>query len=116
MNRPSIIAGLLGFVSLAATATSPAQDEGVLQAIDDALFLQTEDGFFQLDVSGLVDAEYYAFSGHPPGLIFFEDDDFNARLSVFLDATLGNHLYGFVQARLDRGFDPGSLSEVSLRG
>ena len=29
-----------------------------------------------------------------------------AKLTLFLDTRVGRHLYGFVEARFDRGFDP----------
>ena len=48
--------------------------------------------------------------GRPPGLLFSDDGVFfNPRLSLFADVHLGSHWYGYVQARLDRGFDPGSV-------
>ena len=46
---------------------------------------------------------------------------FNPRLSLFLDAQLGPHVYLFVQSRIDRGFDPADagaqvrLDEYALR-
>jgi len=64
-------------------------------------------GLFRADLSGLLDVEGYYIDQRPPGLIFGGDASFvNPRLSLFLDTRFGRHLYGFVQARLDRGFDP----------
>jgi hypothetical protein len=41
------------------------------------------------------------------GLIFSDAHAFlNPRLSLFLDAQVGPHVYAFVQARADNGFDP----------
>jgi len=90
-----------------ATATTRAQE--FLDAVDDRLFLATSNGWARVDLSGLFDLEGYWFDAPPPGLIFGGDDAFlNPRLSLFLDARAGKHLYSFVQARVDRGFDPRS--------
>lgn len=80
-----------------------------LDAIDDHLFLQTPGGMARVDLSVLLDLEGYYIDQRPPGLIFGNDESFaNPRASFFLDAVLGKHLYAFVQARIDRGFDPRS--------
>ena len=56
---------------------------------------------------GTLDSELYFVDGPAPGLIFIDDGFlWNPRLSLFLDAQLGEHVYFFGQARLDRGFDP----------
>jgi hypothetical protein len=61
-----------------------------------------------VDLGGVLDLEGYYIDQRPPGLLFSDDQFFfNPRLSLFLDARLGPHLYSFVQARFDRGFDPG---------
>jgi hypothetical protein len=81
----------------------------LLDKLDDSLHLQTPNGYASLDLSGLLDLEEYYIDGHPPGMIFSEQDFFfNPRLSLFLDSKLGEHLYSMVQVRFDRGFDPGS--------
>lgn len=58
-------------------------------------------------LSGTLDLEARFFDDPPPSLI---DADSNAvfqpRATLFLDAQAGPTLYAFVQARLDRGFDP----------
>ena len=79
-----------------------------LDKVDDALYLQTPDGSARVDLSGTVDLEGYFIHDRAPGLIYSDDDFFNPRLSLFLDARWGKHLYSFVQARVDRGFDPHS--------
>ncbi len=81
-----------------------------LDRIDDSLHLQTHDGFARVDLSGTLDLEGYYIDQRPPGLLFDNSDFFNPRLTVFLDARLGKHLYSLVQARVDKGFDPGSNS------
>jgi hypothetical protein len=80
-----------------------------LDKIDDALFLESKNGVYRVDLSGTIDLEGYYIDQRPPGLIFGNAEDFfNPRLSLFLDARAGKHLYSFVQARFDRGFDPRS--------
>jgi hypothetical protein len=80
-----------------------------LHQLDEALFLQSKDGAFRVDLSGTLDLEGYYIDQRPPGLIFGGNEDFfNPRLSLFLDARAGKYLYSFVQVRVDRGFDPRS--------
>jgi len=78
-----------------------------LERVDESLHVQFPNGSFRTDLSGLLDLEGYYIDQLPPGLIYGNDDAFiNPRLSLFLDTRLGEHLYSFVQARVDRGFDP----------
>jgi hypothetical protein len=65
---------------------------------------------------GTLDVEGYYVDGPAPNLIFIDDGFlWNPRLTLFLDAQLGGHVYFFAQARLDRGFDPiRSGAEVRL--
>lgn len=86
----------------------PAQTQEWLDRVDDALHLQSRDGRHRVDLSGVVDLESYYIDQRPPGLLFGKDDFFNPRLTLFLDARFGEHLYSFVQLRVDRGFDPHS--------
>ena len=65
----------------------------------------------QVGLSGRMDLETYASDGAPPGLLFSDDGlFFNPRLSLFADVHFGSHWYAHVQARVDRGFDPGSVA------
>lgn len=76
-----------------------------------ALSLDDPQDRFHLQLSGLVDAENYFIDGHAPGLLFTDDNVlFNPRLTIYLDAQIGARIYLFVQARVDRGFDPGDHS------
>ena len=92
-----------------------------LDAVDSQLSLKSQNGFFRSDLTGLLDLEGYYVDQRPPGLLFEDESFFNPRLSLFLDTRLGPHFYSFVQARLDRGFDPGEkhfearLDEYLLR-
>src|SRR5437870_6848182 len=73
-------------------------------------------------LSGTLDLEVYHFEQPAPGLINSSADTlFNPRLTLFLDAQAGSHVYFFSQSRLDRGFDPSDngaqirLDEYALR-
>ena len=94
----------------------PAQD--FLDQVGETLSFQAFDNKFRARLSGTLDLEYYLYAAEfPPGLIDAEprpplidpegsNSLFNPRLSLFLDAQAGAHIYFFSQARLDRGFDP----------
>ena len=93
-----------------------------LDRLDTALSVNAFDGNVRARFSGLADLEGYVLSQPSPGLLFTEKRAlFNPRLTLFLDAQLGAHLYLFAQARADRGFDPGyndarvALDEYALR-
>lgn len=116
MKIPRIVAL---FVALAATRL-PAQD--FLDQVEETLTLNAFDGQIRARLSGLLDLEGYVVDVPPPGLIDTSHHFLpNPRLSLFLDAQLGNHVYSFVQARADRGFDPHDadvqvrLDEYALR-
>lgn len=75
-----------------------------------------------LKLSGTLDLEDYYSEKPAPGLIYSAQRNlFNPRATIFLDAQLGSNVFGFVQARLDRGFDPTDrgaeirLDEYALR-
>ena len=80
------------------------------------IIVQSPDGFFQSTLNGLVDLETYYVDELPPGLLFSDDPwQFQPRLSLFLDNRLGKHIQVFMQARADRGFDPGAKSDGDIR-
>src|SRR5215467_12588520 len=61
----------------------------------------------RLKLSGTIDLEDYYAEKPAPGLIYSAQRNlFNPRATIYLDAQLGSSLFGFVQARFDRGFDP----------
>ena len=111
------IAALLAALALA----SNGQAQEWLDQVEDKLSLNSNNGFFRSSLTGLFDAEGYYVDQRPPGLLYGDQSFFNPRATFFVDATLGNHFYAFVQARLDRGFDPGEadfearLDEYFLR-
>jgi hypothetical protein len=90
-------------------ARLPAED--LLDRVDDALTFTAMHDQVRARVSGLLDLEGYSFPQPPPGLIFSGGHSlFNPRLTMFLDAQIGSHVYVFTQARADRGFDPSDSS------
>ena len=111
------ILALLGTIALA----GPGQAQEWLDRLDDTLSLRSRNGVFQARLSGLFDLEGYYVDQRPPGLLYPTQSFANYRTRFFIDATAGKHFYAFLQARLDRGFDPGEtdfearLDEYFLR-
>jgi hypothetical protein len=99
----------------------PVRGQEWLDELDRQLRLKSSNGLFSAELSGLLDLEGYYIDQRPPGLLYEEESFFNPRLTFFLDTRFGNHVYAFLQARLDRGFDPGEkdfdarLDEYLLR-
>ena len=96
--------------------------EDFLDRLDEKLTISTFHDQVRARLSGMVDLEFYHFDSPAPGLIFSPDHSlFNPRLTLFLDAQFGPHVYFFAQARVDRGFDPAKhdaeirLDEYALR-
>ncbi|MEA3213657.1 MAG: hypothetical protein QOE70_6714 [Chthoniobacter sp.] len=116
--RPALFAALL---LLARGPVAPAADD-YIERLQDFLTVSAFDGAFRVRLSGTIDVEDYQIQQPAPGLLYTDRDNlFNARLTLFLDAQVGAHVYAFVQSRLDRGFDPGDgdaqirLDEYALR-
>jgi hypothetical protein len=95
------------------TANVLGQD--FLDKVQDDLNLKTRDGFFQANLSMLLDLEGYYVDQRPPALLYPDHSFFNPRATFFVDTTLGNHFYGFLRARVDRGFDPGESPNAEAR-
>ncbi|HMG05597.1 MAG TPA: hypothetical protein VK581_09050 [Chthoniobacterales bacterium] len=111
---------LFGFFVALTTARLPADD--FLDDIENALTINAFQGTVRTQLSGFVDLEIYRIDLPPPGLIDADRHFFlNPRLSLFLDAQFGTHVYLFVQSRVDRDFDPHDhgaqirLDEYALR-
>jgi hypothetical protein len=105
LTRSSIVRAFS--LALALFFGTSAHAQAWLDKVDDALFLESPGKVYRVDLSGLLDLEGYYVDQRPPGLLFGDGDSFfNPRLSLFLDAHAGPHLYSFVQARFDRGFQP----------
>ncbi|MEY2527769.1 MAG: hypothetical protein QOE73_2540 [Verrucomicrobiota bacterium] len=92
---------------LSLIALTPAVAGDFFEQLHDKLSIHSPDGKFSLQITGLLDLEGYYLDQPAPGLIFTEDNFLiNPRLSLFLDASFTSHLNVFVQARVDRHFDP----------
>jgi len=82
--------------------------EDFFDRLDESLTTSAFHDALRARLSGTLDLEGYTFDGTAPGLIYTPGKSlFSPRLTLFLDAQAGAHVYAFVQARVDRGFDPG---------
>jgi hypothetical protein len=107
--------------AIAVAGAAQAQDDP-FDRLDDQLTFGAWSDNLRARLSGTLDLEGYYLRQPAPGLIFSEGNEiFNPRLSLFLDAQLGPHVYAFVESRADNGFDPGEggplvrLDEYVLR-
>jgi hypothetical protein len=105
---------------MVATALSVRAE--LLEDFQKKLSFTAFDGRVRLKLSGTLDLEAYNVDAPAPALIYTEDHSLlNPRLTVYLDAQLDSYLYGFAQARVDRGFDPSDegaqvrLDEYAIR-
>src|SRR5437764_1702365 len=96
--------------------------DGFLDRLDTALTISAFQYNLRARLSGTLDLEIYHFEQPAPGLIDSRIDTlFDPRLTLFVDAQLGSHIYFFAQTRIDRGFDPSDngaqirLDEYALR-
>ncbi len=112
---------LLALLGAAGAGAALAADDP-LDRIGDALAYSGFGDTLRVQLSGTVDLEAYDFQRPSSDLIYTPDSQLlNPRLTVFLDAQIGPHLYLFAQSRLDRGFDPANrraqlrLDEYALR-
>jgi hypothetical protein len=110
-----------GFCFVALTTTGFAAED-FLDRVEDTLTITAFNDNVRAQVSGLADLEFFRVDQPPPGLIDTTHHFlFNPRLSLFLDAQLGPHVYFFAQSRVDRAFDPSGrgaqirLDEYALR-
>ena len=118
-NCATAIAGLL--VGASTMAASASLDR-FIETLQPQLRFADDKGFFRAQFSGTVDLEFYRFDGTAPGLLRSEENHLlHPRLSLFLDVQAGKDVYAFVQARVDRGFDPADqpaqarIDEYALR-
>jgi hypothetical protein len=78
-----------------------------LESVEERLSFAAFEGASALELSGTLDLEAYNVDKPAPALVFTTNNFLlNSRLTVYLDGKFGSHLYWFVQARVDRGFDP----------
>lgn len=114
---------LIFLVALFVVAASIGQGaEALFDRVEEALTFSAPSGEVRFRLSGTLDVEAYDTQLIAPGVIDATREElWNPRLSVFLDAQFGPRAYLFVQARADRGFDPGHrpaqvrLDEYALR-
>lgn len=100
------ISTTLFLTALVWTRVASAADDWIDRA-DQALTITGFDEAARARLSGTLDLEGYDLSQPAPGLIHTSGNHlFNPRLTLFLDAQAGPHVYVFAQARADRGFDP----------
>lgn len=121
VGRALVVATLLACLPGSAPPLG-AFSEDFFDNLRGRLSFSANDGELRAQLSGTLDLEFFSFAPAPPGLYPTRDTSlFSPRLSLFLDAQWGSTLYGFAQARLDRGFDPGDrplearLDEMALR-
>ena len=107
--------GIIVLCLAALVTTAFGADDYFLDQVDDALTFTAFQDRLRARLSGTFDLEGYFLQQPPPGLLF-TDQDFllTPRLSLFLDAQLGQHIYVFAQSRADRGFDP-SEDNIQVR-
>ncbi len=86
-----------------------------IDRVDDFLTRSSSSYGLRGRLSGTLDLEGYAFEKASLGSMEAGGHTlFNPRLSLFVDGQWGDHVYSFVQARVDRGFDPADR-EVQAR-
>ena len=91
--------------------------EDFLDRVEDTLTINAFNDNMRARLSGLADLEFFRLDQPPPGLIDTTNHFlFNPRLSLFLDAQLGPHVYFFAQSRVDRGFDPSDAGRADTAG
>lgn len=112
----------LGAAILLALSQAASGQDDPLDRLDQDLSFGGWNDALRMRLSGTLDLEGYSLSEPEQGLIAEDAHTFfNPRLSLFLDAQIGRHLYAFAQARADDGFDPGEpgpavrLDEYVLR-
>ena len=75
--------------------------------VSEVLTFASADGNFFAHGEGLLSVTGYKGNQSIPGLVFSEQDPLlSPRLTLFVDGQAGSSVSGFVQARIDRGFDP----------
>jgi hypothetical protein len=107
-TRARLRAPLLLLAAASALAVvRPASGQDAYDRVDEALSFSGWNDALRVRLSGTLDLEGYYLTEPEEGLIFSDAHAFlNPRLSLFLDAQVGPHVYAFVQARADNGFDP----------
>lgn len=124
-----MIRRLITYSALTAFAVTgfaqPTPWNATLDEVSRDLRFVSEDGNFEVQMSGSADLRTYYFAQRPIGFVFPKPGghtDYSPRLTLNLDAFYGERLYGFVKFRWDDGLDPGyqnnatRVDEIFLRG
>lgn len=99
--------GRFAFLMVAGLGHAAWGAEDFLDRATEALSMSSPAGTVSARLSGTLDLVDYLVQNPAPGLIFTDEKNlFSPRLSLFLDAQLGDGIYFFAQGRVDRGFDP----------
>ena len=109
-----LVKAMLGLAALVAMSRTCAAQQW-LDQLETDLSLKNPSGSIRSDLTVLLDVEGYYVDQRPPGLIFDDESFINPRATFYIDTMLGSHLYSFVQARVDRGFDPGQKKDGDAR-
>lgn len=96
---------------------APQDDDKGFLGLHEAPFrIASESGDFDMRFSGILDLEHCQFGSEAPGQLFSVDRSFrNPRATMFVDTHIGEHLYVFLQTRIDRGFDPNYMDAGQIR-
>ena len=107
--------GMIGCCLIVLAVVVRGNDD-FLDRVDDALTLSGWHDQLRVRLRGALDLEYYQLPSPAPGLFFTGQRSlYNPRLSLFLDAQLGSHLYVFAQTQADRAFDPTDEGPLQVR-
>jgi hypothetical protein len=92
-----------------AVCTAAIASEEWFDRLEQSLTFAAPDDAVRARLGGLLTLEGYQVEQPPPGLVFTEGHRlFNPRLELSLHGQFGPRVLGFVQATVDRGFDPGA--------
>ena len=111
----SILTRIAATLFLVILALLPCEGQDWLDQLQTAPALKSPNGSIRSDVTVYVDAEGYYIDQRPPGLLYPNESFFNPRTTFFVDTELGKHFYSLLQARVDRGFDPGERNVPEAR-
>jgi class 3 adenylate cyclase len=104
---PRIAGGVvLVLASLASPVSGQDRGPGLPTLAGLGLSYISTSGAFQVDFSGRLDLEGYFPQDSPPWLIPAVDPFLAGRLRLFTDVFAGDHVYGMLELRADRGEAP----------
>ena len=84
------------WIAILAITPAAVRGDDFMDMLGEKLAFSGFDDKARFRLSGLLDVEYYEFSGDAPGLIFTEEGQLlNPRLTLFLDGQLGPDIYLF---------------------